>query len=77
VSKEWSALTIVRSRECFIDVYIDNQCKIVIVYYARAIPIPYLKPLALIFRALGEAEPEHRENEFKRFVNEFGTHYAR
>ena len=34
VSKEWNASTFKRvwSRECFIEVYIDNQCKIVIVY---------------------------------------------
>jgi hypothetical protein len=29
------------------------------------------------YRALAETEPKHYETEFKRFVNEFGTHYAR
>ncbi len=28
-------------------------------------------------RALAEVDPKHRISEFKRFVNEFGTHYAR
>ena len=33
VSKDWSASAFskVWSRECFIEVYIDNQCKIIIV----------------------------------------------
>ncbi len=35
VSKEWSisALKVIKSRECFIEVYIDNQCLIVVVYF--------------------------------------------
>ncbi len=41
VSKGWGASTlkVVKSRECFVEVYIDNQCLIVIIKSKNTIEI--------------------------------------